>query len=78
MWHIASRLSQIKYRFIVLIAVPILFELVFVTVLVQLLEQSEQEMHRQDRARSVVAAANTLSRVYYNTGIMLGAWAYRR
>jgi PAS domain S-box-containing protein len=54
---------------IILVSVPLIFELLFVAGLVTLLEQAEQERAREAHARDVATHANSLLRLLLDAGI---------
>lgn len=44
----------------ILVAVPLVFELIFIAILASLLQQAETEIHKVDRARAIIAQMNKL------------------
>ncbi|HEY9871648.1 MAG TPA: ATP-binding protein [Candidatus Obscuribacterales bacterium] len=56
---------------LVLVAVPLIFELVFVAVLAGLLQQAESEIQRALRSKNVIQATNDLMQDIYRTAELL-------
>ncbi len=66
----SSRLNlTLSRKAIILVSVPLVFELLFVAGLVTLLEQAEQERAREAHARDVATHANGLLRLLLDAGI---------
>lgn len=63
---------------ILLVAVPLVFELLFVGLLSYLLHQSEAETQRQLRSKTVVAQANMLMRRAASVTMSAGAFTFTR
>ncbi|MBY0546130.1 MAG: HAMP domain-containing histidine kinase [Candidatus Obscuribacterales bacterium] len=63
---------------ILLVAVPLVFELLFVGLLSYLLHQSEAETQRQLRSKTIVAQANMLMRRAASVTMSAGAYTFTR
>lgn len=63
---------------ILLVAVPLVFELLFVGLLSYLLHQSEAETQRQLRSKTIVAKANMLMRRAASVTMSAGAYTFTR
>jgi|AGTN01.2.fsa_nt_gi Signal transduction histidine kinase len=70
--------SKISHKGLLLVSVPLIFELVFVGTLFVLLKQTQEVVRRETRSRAVVAEANQLSRCLFDAGTSLIAWKYYR
>jgi PAS domain S-box-containing protein len=62
---------KLSHKAIVLVAVPLVFELVFVGILASLLHQAEMEALAAERSREVMAGANHLAKLMQEAGITL-------
>jgi signal transduction histidine kinase len=58
----------------ILVAVPLVFELVFVGVLASMLHQSDEQTQKLARSREIVSEINKLTQAYLDVGIALVAW----
>jgi signal transduction histidine kinase len=62
---------KLSHKGLILVAVPLVFELVFVTTLAILLKQAEHETWRARHARTVVAESNSLLNNFMNSAASL-------
>jgi signal transduction histidine kinase len=65
---------NISTKGMILVAVPLVFELVFVGVLASMLHQSDEQTKKLARSREIVAEINKLTQCYLDAGIALVAW----
>lgn len=63
---------------VLLVAVPVLFELLFVGFLSHLLQQSEMETQRQLRSKTIIAKANLVMKRAASVTMSAGAYAFGR
>lgn len=63
---------------LLLVAVPLLFELTFVAFLVVLLDRAENMVERQTRSREIVTVANDLSKNLFDGAYALVLWNYTK
>lgn len=66
-----SKEYKIAHKVLLLIAIPLVFQYVFVIVLAYLLEQSEKEIVRERHAREVIAEANSLLSNFMTMGALV-------
>ncbi len=69
---------RISHTGLILVAVPLLFEIVFVALLANLLTQQELETQRTERNRAVVSLASDLTQEYLNAGQLIVAWRFSK
>jgi len=62
---------KIAHKGMILIAVPLILELVFIAILSILLRQAEVEVQRQLHARAIMDKAGVLARLYSDAGLLL-------
>lgn len=62
---------KLAHKALILVAVPLVFELAFCAVLSYLLRQAEAETFRERHARAIVAESNSLLKNFMDAGIML-------
>lgn len=62
---------QLSQKALILVAIPLAFELVFVAILAYYLRGAEHEIWRERHARTVVAESNTLLKDFVDTGLSL-------
>lgn len=62
----------------ILVAVPLLFELVFVLVLVVLLQQAEAEVQQQAHSRAIIYQADNLSKIFHEANLTLLGYGITR
>jgi len=62
---------KLSHKAIILVAVPLVFELVFVAILASLLHQAETEALAAERSREVMSGVNHLSKLMQEAGITL-------
>src|SRR5271155_3053872 len=59
---------KLSHKGIILVSVPLFFELLFLGVLATLLNQSELEAARLEHSRAVIGHCNTLTHLLYDSG----------
>ncbi len=69
---------KIAHKGLILIAVPLLFELFFVVAMFSLLRQAQQEVKVEAHAKDVILTANQLMRHMVNAGTSAGGYALTR
>lgn len=67
---------KLSHRALLLVAVPLLFEIGFVVVLTQLLHQAEAELQKQSHAREVITGLNRLLRLLLDSAGGMTAYGY--
>ncbi len=70
--------ASISHKGLLLVSIPLIFELIFVVSLSFLLKQTQEVVRRETRSRAVVAEANQLSRCLFDAGTSLIGWKYFR
>ena len=65
---------RISHKGLILISVPLLFELIFVVVLVSMLRQAEQQASTLEQSKAVVAYTGELNQTLLNAGYVLVIW----
>lgn len=58
---------KLSHKGMILVSVPLFFELVFLAMLASLLHQSELETARATRSREIISHANALTKMYYDS-----------
>jgi len=66
---------RLSHKGIILVAVPLIFEVVFLAALTFLLRQAEIEVQRQVRSKAIISQANTLSKLFYDAGVAMGGYS---
>lgn len=66
---------KIKHKGLILVAVPLLFELIFLAVLSGLLRQAEYKTWQEMHSKTVVYESGNLSRQFHDAGIAMGGYA---
>ncbi|MBY0357204.1 MAG: CHASE3 domain-containing protein [Candidatus Obscuribacterales bacterium] len=66
---------NLSHKALSLVAVPLLFELVFLTVLTGLLRQAEYEIWREHHAKAVISESNALLKNFLDSGFALYMYA---
>lgn len=66
---------SLKQKSLVLVLVPVLFELFFIVVLFGLLRQAEHEVWRETHSKAVISESNDVWRLSYDSGISLFGYA---
>lgn len=66
---------KISHKGIILVSVPLIFELIFLATLTYLLRQAEVEVQRQVRSKAIISQANTLSKLFYDAGVAMGGYS---
>src|SRR5262249_9101006 len=59
---------KLSHKGMILVSVPLFFELLFLGVLATLLNQSELEAKRLDHSRSIIGHCNSLTHLLYDSG----------
>lgn len=67
---------KIFHKGLILVSVPLIFEIVFVLVLVNLLQQAEAEIRRESRAKDIVAKIDLLRRAWTDCGLSVGFYKW--
>lgn len=62
---------KLGQKAVILVALPLIFELIFVGILVGLLRQSEAETFKERHARAMVAESNSLLKNFMDGGILI-------
>lgn len=62
---------KLSQKGLILVLVPIVFELIFVGVLASLLKQAEDGMIKENHSRAVVTTAHDLQKIFYDAGAQL-------
>lgn len=62
----------------VLVSIPVIFEIVFVAILAHLLNESDAATKKEIRAKAIVAEANTLSRLFLESSQSLSSYSITR
>ncbi len=79
---LASTRKQIRFTIgtagLLLVAVPVLFELMFVGILSYLLQQSEEETQRQLRSKTIIAKANLVMKRAAGVTMSAGGYTFSR
>ncbi len=63
---------------LILVLVPIVFELIFVVCLATLLKQAEEGMIKENHSRAVVTTAHDLQKIFYDAGAQLSFYRMTR
>ncbi len=63
---------------LILVLVPIVFELIFVVCLATLLKQAEEGMIKENHSRAVVTTAHDLQKIFYDAGAALSFYRMTR
>lgn len=66
---------KLSHKGLILVSVPLLFELIFLLTLTMLLRQAEIEVQRQIRSKAIISQANTLSKLFYDAGVAMGGYS---
>jgi signal transduction histidine kinase len=74
--RLKETLSHLKlsHKGLILVAVPLALELVFISTLFGLLNEAEIQAKHAERSRAIVTGAEELTRLYYNAGTALVLW----
>lgn len=62
---------SLSHKGLILVAVPLVFELIFVGTLVMALKRAEHEIWRENHAKSVLSESNTLLKNFMDSGLAL-------
>lgn len=62
---------KLFHKGLILVLVPIVFELIFVATLASLLKQAEDGMIKENHSRAVVTTAHDLQKIFYDAGAQL-------
>ncbi|HEY9785026.1 MAG TPA: PAS domain S-box protein, partial [Candidatus Obscuribacterales bacterium] len=66
---------KLSHKGLILVSVPLVFELIFLLTLTMLLRQAEVEVQRQIRSKAIISQANTLSKLFYDAGVAMGGYS---
>ncbi len=66
---------KLSHKGLILVAVPLIFEVIFLATLTYLLRQAEIEVQRQVRSKAIISQANTLSKLFYDAGVAMGGYS---
>ncbi|MBY0357682.1 MAG: CHASE3 domain-containing protein [Candidatus Obscuribacterales bacterium] len=66
---------KLSHKGLILVSVPLLFELIFVFTLAGLLQQAENEVKEENRARAVVTHMHWLIRLFIDAGANIATYA---
>lgn len=66
---------KLSHKGLILVSVPLIFELIFLLTLTMLLRQAEIEVQRQIRSKAIISQANTLSKLFYDAGVAMGGYS---
>ena len=66
---------KLSHKGLILVSVPLAFEVIFVFILFCLLKQAEIEVDRQERSETIVWQSNDLSKLYYDVGVAFGGYS---
>jgi len=66
---------KLSHKGLILVSVPLIFELIFLATLTALLRQAEIEVQRQVRSKAIISQANTLSKLFYDAGVAMGGYS---
>ncbi|HEY9755781.1 MAG TPA: ATP-binding protein [Oculatellaceae cyanobacterium] len=70
-WLPASLLPKLSHQALILLAIPLLFQVIFVTVLSIQINQAEEEAWQELRAKNIITEASELMRLCQNAGLGL-------
>lgn len=68
----------LRRKGVLLVAVPIFFELLFVVLLMTALQHASSQLEQQTKAKSIINASVALSQSLYKTGSLLGGYGQSR
>ena len=66
---------KLTHKLLILVVLPLFFELCFVFVLSELLRKAEIELHRETHSKAVIAESNELVKNFYDSSSALAAYA---
>ncbi|HIA54564.1 MAG TPA: HAMP domain-containing protein [Candidatus Melainabacteria bacterium] len=69
---------KLSQKGLILVLVPIVFELIFVVCLATLLKQAEEGMIKENHSRAVVTTAHDLQKIFYDAGAALSFYRMTR
>lgn len=69
---------KLSHKGLILVAVPLIFEVIFLATLTYLLRQAEIEVQRQVRSKAIISQANTLSKLFYDAGVAMGGYSFTK
>lgn len=67
---------KLTHKLLILVVLPLFFELCFVFVLSGLLQNAEIELNRETHSKAVIAESNELVKNFYDTSSALAAYAF--
>lgn len=77
--HISMRFDlRLSQKGLILVLVPIVFELIFVVCLATLLKQAEDGMIKENHSRAVVTTTHDLQKLFYDAGAALSFYRMTR
>ncbi len=65
---------NLKHKGLILVAVPLLFELAFIAILTALLNESERQVYREMHSKNVIYEAGNLTRLFHDCGIAMAGY----
>ncbi|HEY9715426.1 MAG TPA: PAS domain S-box protein, partial [Chroococcales cyanobacterium] len=66
---------KLSHQGLIIVSVPLVFELIFLGILTGLLRQADFEVQRQIRSKAIISQANTLSKLFYDAGVAMGGYS---
>src|SRR5919201_1100386 len=66
---------KLSHKGLIIVAIPLIFEIIFLLTLSALLRQAEIEVQRQIRSKAIISQANTLSKLFYDAGVAMGGYS---
>lgn len=69
---------KLSHKALIVVLIPVFFELAFVCVLIGLLRQAEYETWREGHSKAVIADSNDLIKVFYDSSMALMNYAITR
>src|SRR5262245_48346209 len=66
---------KLSYKGMLMVSVPLAFELIFIGVLVMLLKEAETEAEKQARSKAIIAQSSVLSRLFYDAGMTMSGYS---
>ncbi len=69
---------RISHTGLILVAIPLIFEIVFVALLANLLSHQESETEKTERNRAIVSLGSDITQDYLNAGQLIVAWRFSK
>jgi PAS domain S-box-containing protein len=66
---------KLLHKGLILVLVPLAFELIFLAALKTLMDQADVEVQRQIRSKEVIAQANSFGKLFYDVGVAMGGYS---